>query len=97
MSQPDLTPFSALQRAAEATVDQQEVCPRCRHTAVVRRDAPDGSGVWSINACGHCYFSWRSTEDAIHVLEASEAAIYQLRDSDIDRLTIPVPLLATSV
>jgi ribosomal protein L37AE/L43A len=95
MAQPELIAVSALE--AQSTAEQLEVCPRCRHTAVTRSEAPDGSGAWSINTCGHCCFSWRSTEDAMRVLEMAEGTTYRLWGSEIERLPMPVPLPVTSL
>jgi len=92
MSEPDLITLRVLGQVAQPLADKQEVCPRCRHTAVTRSDAPDGSGAWSINSCGHCCFSWRSTEDAMHVLEIAKGKVYWLWDSEIEKLPMPVPL-----
>jgi hypothetical protein len=96
MSQPDLMALSVPEQTAQFRGDQQDVCPRCRHTAVTRCDAPDGSGAWFINTCSHCCFSWRSTENAIRVLETKEGTAYRLGDSEIEILPVPVPLPMTS-
>jgi hypothetical protein len=80
-----------------ASTDKPEVCPRCRHAAVTHSEAPDGSGAWSVNTCMHCCFSWRSTEDAMRVLEIAEGTTYRLWDSEIERLPMPVPLSVPSV
>jgi ribosomal protein L37AE/L43A len=96
MSQPDLTMLGRLEQEVQSNSDQQEICPRCRHTAVTRSDAPDQSGAWSVNTCGHCCFSWRSTEDAMHALETAEGTTYRLWDSEIEKLPMPVPFPVTS-
>ena len=93
MSQPDLNPPAAPEHAAQSAAGEQNVCPRCRHTAVTQIDAPDGSGVWSISTCVHCCFSWRSPEEVMHVLEITTGKIYRLWDSDIERLPMPVPMV----
>jgi len=86
MSQPDLMVLGSLEQA---------VCPRCRHMAVMRSDAQGESGVWSVNSCVHCCFSWRSTEDVMRVLEITDGKAFRLWDSEIENL--PVPLVVTSV
>lgn len=95
MSQTDLTMLSRLEQEVQSNTDQQESCPRCRHKAVTRSDAPDQSGAWSVNTCGHCCFNWRSTEDAMRVLEIAEETTYRLWDSEIEKLPMPVPFLVT--
>jgi len=96
MPQPELI-ASILEQADQFTTDEQKICPRCRQTAVTRSEAPDERGAWSVNTCGHCCFGWRSTEDAMRVLEIAKGVTYRLWDSEIERLPMPVPLSATAV
>ncbi len=68
------------------------VCPRGGDPTITRADAPDGTQAWFIRTCAHCCFSWRSTEDVTHVLEITEGKICRLRDSEIEKLPVPVPV-----
>ena len=65
------------------------ICVRCLNsTASKVAEAPDGSRAWEIYYCGHCNYSWRSSEESCVVNIDERDPRFQLNDVDLDNLFV---------
>ncbi len=90
MSQTLAGPYEPI--AADEYNNVKMICLRCSGAEVNTECAPDGSDAWRIYSCRRCNFSWRSIEDVNSILRTSGRTPSRLREEQIAKLPVPVPM-----
>ncbi len=78
--------------ATDKYANEKVICLRCASVEVNMECAPDGSDAWQIYSCRRCNFNWRSIEDVNLILRTFERTPSRLREEEIARLPVPVPV-----
>ncbi|MDK4219025.1 non-oxidative hydroxyarylic acid decarboxylases subunit D [Pantoea agglomerans] len=73
------------------------ICPRCADVRIEIIATSPVEGVWTVQQCQHCLYTWRSTEPARRTEREHYPETFRMTQRDIDNApeVPPVPLLLT--